>query len=75
MEIIINPSTIKDMSSIKWITDNAYNNCMLCQLPFSFNWRRHHCRLCGSLLCEACCPEAEPRVCIICVKNQEIDSR
>ncbi|CAL1538984.1 unnamed protein product [Lymnaea stagnalis] len=38
-----------------WIPDEQCNECMSCQVPFTFVRRRHHCRNCGkSLLIQLC---------------------
>eukprot|EP00792_Barthelona_sp_PAP020_P010820 TRINITY_DN4545_c0_g1_i1.p1 TRINITY_DN4545_c0_g1~~TRINITY_DN4545_c0_g1_i1.p1 ORF type:complete len:496 (-),score=153.53 TRINITY_DN4545_c0_g1_i1:94-1581(-) len=38
-----------------WLPDDQYENCMICDKPFSrlFRWK-HHCRLCGWVLCDSC---------------------
>jgi ankyrin repeat protein len=50
-------SSSKMPSSIvmTWIKDDFRDDCMLCYIPFTFVVRRHHCRLCGLLLCGDCC--------------------
>ena len=38
-----------------WVPDEAAPDCQRCGLPFSKLWRRrHHCRRCGSCVCDAC---------------------
>jgi len=37
-----------------WQSDHTSNECSLCDKPFSFFNRRHHCRSCGALVCDAC---------------------
>ncbi|QRV94546.1 Lateral signaling target protein 2 [Ceratobasidium sp. AG-Ba] len=37
-----------------WVPDKAAPVCMRCQLPFGWRRRRHHCRLCGRVVCAAC---------------------
>ena len=38
-----------------WEPDEARLHCADCDTEFSFLWcRRHHCRACGKLYCEAC---------------------
>lgn len=39
-----------------WISDTASNTCLVCQIEFTMTRRRHHCRACGQLLCDACTP-------------------
>ena len=39
----------------QWVSDNDADTCMCCQtVKFSFFNRRHHCRHCGHLVCDAC---------------------
>ncbi|GAA6036238.1 hypothetical protein JCM8097_006852 [Rhodosporidiobolus ruineniae] len=37
-----------------WVPDSRYSTCKCCQASFGVWRRRHHCRLCGSLVCYAC---------------------
>uniref|UniRef100_A0A2C9JKS4 FYVE-type domain-containing protein n=1 Tax=Biomphalaria glabrata TaxID=6526 RepID=A0A2C9JKS4_BIOGL len=37
-----------------WIPDEQCNECMSCQVPFTFVRRRHHCRNCGKIFCNRC---------------------
>ncbi|RLN70225.1 hypothetical protein BBJ28_00015597 [Nothophytophthora sp. Chile5] len=38
-----------------WVPDNARPTCMECHKKFgSLGTRRHHCRMCGRVLCSAC---------------------
>ena len=37
-----------------WVDDHASKHCQVCHTPFSFFWRRHHCRQCGALVCYDC---------------------
>lgn len=39
-----------------WVQDAEITACMLCRNNFSVRMRRHHCRICGSLVCGACSP-------------------
>jgi hypothetical protein len=38
----------------RWVPDSEATACMLCEQTFSFMAKRHHCRYCGALLCDAC---------------------
>ena len=41
--------------SVGWVLDNAFHDCMVCAEPFGVLSRsRHHCRCCGSLVCDEC---------------------
>ena len=39
---------------VGWVLDKDISSCMICDIKFSFNKRRHHCRACGSLICNEC---------------------
>mmetsp|Transcript_17914 Transcript_17914/g.29959 ORF Transcript_17914/g.29959 Transcript_17914/m.29959 type:complete len:211 (-) Transcript_17914:1568-2200(-) len=64
-----------------WVLDGDTPICMICQSFFTFLSRRHHCRLCGNILCANCsdttvsikdCPEVgRVRVCSHCFYFQE----
>lgn len=40
--------------AVGWVIDSAMKICMVCFAPFSFFSRRHHCRVCGNLVCDKC---------------------
>uniref|UniRef100_A0A3B5MW70 FYVE, RhoGEF and PH domain containing 6 n=1 Tax=Xiphophorus couchianus TaxID=32473 RepID=A0A3B5MW70_9TELE len=37
-----------------WIPDTRTTMCMICTCDFTLTWRRHHCRACGKVVCQAC---------------------
>jgi len=37
-----------------WIPDNIVDNCSLCYVKFTLVRRKHHCRLCGFVICDDC---------------------
>jgi len=39
---------------VGWVLDSQKKDCYLCRTNFSFFRRRHHCRQCGDLVCNAC---------------------
>jgi hypothetical protein len=40
---------------MEWDPDNASSSCVICEKSWgTFRNRRHHCRHCGRLVCEAC---------------------
>lgn len=40
---------------VEWIVDKCVSQCMNCSKTFSMLLRRHHCRLCGNIICDKCC--------------------
>lgn len=58
-----------------WIPDQRATMCMICTCEFTLTWRRHHCRACGKVVCQACSNNKHPlkylknqleRVCDLC---------
>ena len=44
----------KEKSVIPWENDSNTKNCINCEMKFSLTNRRHHCRLCGKVVCREC---------------------
>ncbi|KAJ9470764.1 1-phosphatidylinositol 3-phosphate 5-kinase [Diplonema papillatum] len=42
------------MVSVIWMPDHETNVCMQCYQAFSLTLRRHHCRVCGDVVCKRC---------------------
>ena len=38
----------------EWADDESTSDCRRCQSEFGVFVRRHHCRYCGQLFCDAC---------------------
>ena len=61
---------------VPWIPNDFVSYCMNCERDFKWYRRRHHCRACGNLFCDACTPHREEvlpfygkkkvRVCVLC---------
>lgn len=39
-----------------WQPDSEVNECPICNRPFTWMFRRHHCRKCGRVVCNDCSP-------------------
>ncbi|OQR82313.1 hypothetical protein ACHHYP_16225 [Achlya hypogyna] len=37
-----------------WVRDTDRKECSVCEEPFRFMLRRHHCRMCGEVICRKC---------------------
>lgn len=44
----------KDQSIVLWINDQDVRLCPSCAKSFNLTRRKHHCRLCGAVLCHNC---------------------
>eukprot|EP00037_Helgoeca_nana_P025699 m.284522 g.284522 ORF g.284522 m.284522 type:complete len:410 (+) comp27020_c1_seq1:101-1330(+) len=70
---IQNPDgTLKFLPKSEWVPDKAAKACMQCKAKFSrMGHRKHHCRMCGSVVCQQCTSRRHPkyednRVCFGC---------
>lgn len=58
-----------------WVPDSAVEVCMVCEKKFTLTKRRHHCRVCGKVVCDPCSPhkrllpghKEKQRVCTPCL--------
>ncbi|XP_016325182.1 FYVE, RhoGEF and PH domain-containing protein 6-like [Sinocyclocheilus anshuiensis] len=66
-----------------WIPDLRATMCMICTCEFTLTWRRHHCRSCGKVVCQACSTNKQPlkylknhlaRVCDLCFSTLQQNS-
>jgi len=72
--VVDNNTFLKSPSKKHWIPDKFKLNCMSCNCLFTLTRRRHHCRLCGAVVCHRCSSKtrkiftSEPpvRVCETC---------
>ena len=42
------------ISEVAWMPDRLCKTCYSCDAPFTVFRRRHHCRICGQVFCNAC---------------------
>lgn len=42
--------------NVQWVPDSQRKACAICDQPFGVMRRRHHCRLCGEVVCDPCSP-------------------
>jgi rabenosyn-5 len=55
-EYSLDGSTRKDFEkrTVPWADDSDFTNCRVCNMKFSITKRKHHCRLCGKIICGTC---------------------
>ncbi|GAA5826559.1 hypothetical protein JCM10212_006303, partial [Sporobolomyces blumeae] len=41
----------EEQKIVKWQEDKEVTKCSICSAPFGLTTRRHHCRLCGRVIC------------------------
>lgn len=45
---------LKNNKNAEWVGDVSVKACMRCEKKFTVTNRRHHCRECGGIFCDAC---------------------
>jgi hypothetical protein len=45
---------VKEYNAPVWVPDDVASKCMICAQEFRLYRRKHHCRLCGNIVCHAC---------------------
>ena len=45
---------MKQNTKKEWVADEEAGSCMVCNTSFTMFLRRHHCRMCGCLVCAKC---------------------
>eukprot|EP01063_Lacrimia_lanifica_P011327 TRINITY_DN18137_c0_g1_i1.p1 TRINITY_DN18137_c0_g1~~TRINITY_DN18137_c0_g1_i1.p1 ORF type:complete len:378 (+),score=133.21 TRINITY_DN18137_c0_g1_i1:64-1197(+) len=58
----------------EWQNDEEVSACVGCAKPFNFARRKHHCRFCGLIFCDACTKgrEMNLRACTPCIEKGSI---
>ncbi|KAJ8967405.1 hypothetical protein NQ314_002912 [Rhamnusium bicolor] len=44
----------QEQELVTWVEGYLVSRCPACTLPFNIARRQHHCRLCGSIMCNSC---------------------
>ncbi|XP_072298356.1 pleckstrin homology domain-containing family F member 2-like [Eucyclogobius newberryi] len=67
--------------AVSWMPDGASQICLVCEAKFTATKRRHHCRMCGILVCLKCCKEKavighisatkKQKLCVHCYSNKK----
>merc|ERR1711964_851218 len=64
-------SELRCDSKREWVKDAERSNCAQCNAQFTFYRWRHHCRDCGDIFCDPCCPKpallSSKRTCKSCL--------
>ena len=50
----VDPSAHQNRATWFWMPDAVSTDCYQCNLKFNLFRRRHHCRICGQIFCQAC---------------------
>ena len=61
-----------NVPKVEWLPDKVVNNCLVCDVQFTFVRRKHHCRLCGGIFCNECSSHDVDgqRACDICYERK-----
>lgn len=51
---------LHEQNVVKWVEDDLVKLCPECAKSFNISRRRHHCRLCGAIMCHSCSKFLEP---------------
>jgi hypothetical protein len=56
MEFLPPGDSYIDFGLPQWQPDSEVSKCPICEISFSFWYRKHHCRKCGRVVCASCSP-------------------
>jgi hypothetical protein len=75
-------SVRSDYSEVGWVLDQDSENCMICSKEFWLFVSKHHCRLCGNVVCSSCSEsevlivqlpnDGAQRACVMCYWGQQV---
>jgi hypothetical protein len=67
-----------------WVSDDECSCCPLCKRKFHPFFRKHHCRMCGNVICSKCSPSRVSlpdlgyqnlvRVCSSCFRHRNVEN-
>jgi len=70
-----------EVAAPRWQPDESATTCNICADEFFFFRRKHHCRMCGLIICNDCSPNRTPipkfgfvkpvRICVECEKDNQ----
>lgn len=67
----------QEQKLVTWLDGTTVNRCPSCAASFNITRRQHHCRLCGSIMCNSCSyflPYNVARKCKFCLQLCQIVS-
>lgn len=76
--IFINFTMGNDISRLErtvapWRDDRSVLDCFVCLKPFGLTFRKHHCRLCGNVVCNRDVTGCSNEISLQCLANAAID--
>lgn len=62
-----------EQSIVPWKADNTVQSCHICERKFNLIIRKHHCRLCGNIVCDSMGTSCSHEVSIIKLRKNASD--
>ena len=72
---IMQRNPLPTKASIRWQSDSAATECPICDSRFGFFRRKHHCRICGNVVCGECSQHSVAENQIFCDGKEKNSSR